>query len=274
MRNRHAVAVFTRDLHITRNAGNRFKPVFRGKTRVETRAAAQNQNPVHFPEHRLRVSAENRRRDAGHPLQGVSDRARLLENFLLHIVTVRSKRDVVIVSRNDLHLTVNRNRATILRRAENPGRVRRNFSNIAFLKENKPFRHARERKHVRGEEVLLIPEPHDERRAAAGTYHHVRLLRAADSQTETAAETRHSLRHGVEQIAFKVTVDEMRDHLGIRLTRELISLRHELRLQFGIVFNNAVMDERDRVVRNHRMGVPDLRRSMRCPPGVGNTDTA
>ncbi len=208
------------------------------------------------------------------PLQGVSDRARLLENFLLHIVTVRSKRDVVIVSRNDLHLTVNRNRATILRRAENPGRVRRNFSNIAFLKENKPFRHARERKHVRGEEVLLIPEPHDERRAAAGTYHHVRLLRAADSQTETAAEdaTQPSPRRRADCLQSNGRRDARSPR--IRLTRELISLRHELRLQFGIVFNNAVMDERDRVVRNHRMGVPDLRRSMRCPPGVGNTDTA
>ena len=66
----------------------------------------------------------------------------------------------------------------------------------------------------------------------------------------------------------------MRDHLGIRLARELVALRHKLRLQFGIVFNNAVMNKRDRVVRNHRMGVPDLRRSMRRPPGVGNTDTA
>ena len=189
-------------------------------------------------------------------------------------MTVRSKRHVVIVSRDDLHLTVHRNRAAVFRRAEDPGRVRRDFSNIAFLKENKPFRHTREREHVRREEVFLIPKPHDERGAPAGTDHHVGLLRAADRQTETAAETRYGLRHGVKQIAFKVTVDEMRDHLGIRLARELVALRHKLRLQFGIVFNNAVMNEGDCVVRNHRMGVSDLRRSMRCPPGVGNTDTA
>ncbi len=95
VRVRHAVAiaVFARDFHVARNACERFDPLLRHQRRIVAGAAREHEHAVDLPEDLLRVGSEHVGVDDAEALERVGDRARLLEDLLLHEMAVRSELD-------------------------------------------------------------------------------------------------------------------------------------------------------------------------------------
>ena len=60
----------------------------------------------------------------------------------------------------------------------------------------------------------------------------------------------------------------MGDHLGVRLTREFVTLRSEPRAKFFVIFNDPVVHDADRAVGEVRMGVRHFGRAVRRPTRV------
>jgi len=90
--------------------------------------------------------------------------------------------------------------------------------------------------------------------------------------------------HGIEQIAFVVAVDEMADHLGVRLAAEAIALGLQCRAQLAVVLDDAVVHERDApgpahgvgagAVAEMRVGVMHRGRTVGRPARVGDAGHA
>ena len=66
----------------------------------------------------------------------------------------------------------------------------------------------------------------------------------------------------------------MREHLRIRLTRKDHAFGLQFIVQFGKIFNDAVMHERNAPACNMRVRVFHNGLAVRGPAGVGNTDRA
>ena len=92
-----AIAVFAGDLHLRGDLGNGLEPVLGRAAAVVAGAAGQDQDRIDLLEHAVRAVARRRLartlEQLGHDglqaLERVGDRARLLEDFLLHVVAIR-----------------------------------------------------------------------------------------------------------------------------------------------------------------------------------------
>ncbi|MNV05475.1 hypothetical protein D3C71_958140 [compost metagenome] len=92
-----AVAVFAGHFDLRGDARDVFEPVFGGAAAVVAGAAGQDQNAVDFLEHApgggarfamLARAVEQLGHDASQTFERVGDGTRLLEDFLLHVVSV------------------------------------------------------------------------------------------------------------------------------------------------------------------------------------------
>ena len=93
MRHAVAIAVLARDLDRARHAGQRLDPLLRHEARVVARAAGEDQHGIDLRQDRASARSEQRRIDAVDPFERVGDRARLLEDLLLHEMPVRAELD-------------------------------------------------------------------------------------------------------------------------------------------------------------------------------------
>jgi len=82
--------------------------------------------------------------------------------------------------------------------------------------------------------------------------------------------------HGLEQVARRpqVVVDAVRDHLGVGLGGELVTLARRLGAQLLVVLDDAVVDDRDAVPGDVRVGVALARHAVRGPAGVRDAEAA
>ena len=77
-----------------------------------------------------------------------------------------------------------------------------------------------ERGEVRGEEVLALAEPDDERRLAADADEQVGLVVVDHDEGEVALEPRVDGAHRLDEVAVVVGLEQVRDHLGVGLGGE------------------------------------------------------
>jgi hypothetical protein len=82
----------------------------------------------------------------------VGDRARLLENLLLHEVTIRAEFDRAAIGRHLTHFAL-RIIAVAIRDTH---AVERQLANVALFEEDETLSAARERQRVRREEILAV----------------------------------------------------------------------------------------------------------------------
>ena len=75
----------------------------------------------------------------------------------------------------------------------------------------------------------------------------MRLIATEHSDGVCAVQAQHGLLHGGEQIAVIEMIDQMRDDLGVGLALEHVAAHFEFVAQRVVVFDDAVMDERDAV---------------------------
>ena len=86
----------------------------------------------------------------------------------------------------------------------------------------------------------------------------MRIIRGDDAQREGAVDLGQRAAQRLDQIAVVVRFDQVRQHLGVGLAAEHVSLRQQLRPQRRVVLDDAVMDDGDAPAAIHvrvRVGV-------------------
>ncbi|MDR8760527.1 hypothetical protein FEP90_02211 [Burkholderia multivorans] len=264
VRHRVAIAVFARNLDLRRDLRDRLEPVLRGQPRVVARAAREDQQAVDLRERGGRGVAEQRRVERVRLRHRVADRARLLEDFLLHEVAIRAEFDRAAVGADHADLAL-RERAVAI---DDLHAVERQLADVAFLEEREAVGAARQRERVGREEVLAVAVADDERRTLARTDDGVRLVLVDHRDRVRAVQLLHRCAHGVEQVAAIQAVHEVRDHFGVGLRHEFVALRAQRVAQRLEVLDDAVVHERQRARREDRMRVVRDGRAVRRPARV------
>ena len=294
MRDAVAIAVLARDLDLRRNLRDRFEPVLRGQPGVVARAAGQDQHRVDRLERGFGASTvargvEQPRADrtvaiVGDPFQRVGDRARLLEDLLLHVMAIRAELGRAARRIDDADLALDRPVVAI----GDPPAAELDVDGIAVVEIDEVVGYARERHRVRCEEALTLNRAaaarirwratEHERRAVTGADDPMRLFAAEHRDRIRAVQSLDGCPRRIEQVAVVQRIDQVSDHFGVRLADEHITARDQFDPQRVVILDDAVVDQRDpsRLVRRRevRMRVGRGRRAVRGPAGVGDAGEA
>ena len=217
---------------------------------------------------------EQLRLERSDALERVGDRARLLEDLLLHEMAIRAElhQPAGSFDRDDGSLDLVA--ACIVDRE----RLAAHVGDVALFQIDDPMRDRQQRRGVGGEEMIVVAQTHDQRTACARTYDPARLARRDDGDRIRAGELGNRRAHGAKQIAaaraVPVRVHEMRDHLGVGLRAEFVAARLELVAQALEVLDDAVVHDRDLAIARVRMRVVFGRRTVRRPPRVRDAGRA
>ncbi|MDR8823023.1 hypothetical protein FEQ05_06775 [Burkholderia pseudomultivorans] len=270
VRHRFAVAVFARDLDLGRDLRDRFEPVLRGQARVVAGAAREDQQAVDVRERGGRGVAEQRRVERFGVRHRIADRARLLEDLLLHEVAIGAELDRAAVCADHADLAL-RERAVAI---DDLHAVERQLAHVAFLEEREAVGAAGQRERVGREEVLAVAVADDEWRTLARADDGMRLVLVDHRDRVGAVQLLHRFAHGLEQVAAIQAVHEVRDHFGVGLRHECVALRAQRFAQRLEVLDDAVVHERERAGREDRVCVVRDGRAVRRPARVRDTGRA
>lgn len=278
LRNRHhqrvrvrhavAVAVFAGHFHADGDLGDRFDPVLGRHARIRAGAAGEDQHAVDLLEDLVGAVAEQFRHDGRHAFQGVADGARLLEDFLLHVVAVRAQLGRARVRVHGFHFALDGLAIDV----DDPAARQLQVDHVAFFQVNDLVGRAGQRHGVGGNKVFTIAQADDQGRALARGHHAVRFVAAEDGDRIRAVEAFHGLLHGIEQVAVVHVLDQVGDHFRVRLALEDVTQGRQFGAQLVVVFDDAVMHQRHAGVlfRRGKVGVRIEvdRRAMRGPARV------
>ena len=95
---------------------------------------------------------------------------------------------------------------------------------LVVLDQLDPARVAQEGGGHRREEHLPVPDPDEQRALVPRTDEQLRMLAVEDDEREMPLEFGVRRAHRRDEVAFVVTLHEVRDHLGVRLGRELVPI--------------------------------------------------
>ena len=208
---------------------------------------------------------------AGHALlERLRDGARLLVDFLQHVV-----REVALlrgIGREFALVHLALDRIAVL--VQDAVAVAADLADVAFLEEDEPARHRQQRSHVGGDEVLTITEADDDRAALARKDEALGFLLRYHGQRIRTFELGNGRADRLEQVArlLQVVVNAVSDHFGVGLGRELVAGSLQFRAQLFVVFDDAVVDERDAVPGDVRVRIALARHAVRGPAGVRYTE--
>jgi hypothetical protein len=192
-------------------------------------------------QHAPSVVAEEFRHDRRHVLQGVRDRAWLLENLLLHVVTIQAEVGRAVVRGDRANGTFDASPGSV----HDPVAMKLDVHDVAVFEVRDLVRHPRQRNRIGREEVLAFTDTDHERHAIARTHQPMRLVTANHRNGVAAAQPCDCFTYRVEQIAVVQIVDQMRDDFAIGLARKYIAVLLKRRAQFLIVLDDPVVRERD-----------------------------
>ena len=124
-----------------------------------------------------------------------------------------------------------------------------------------------ERGRIRCEEHLVRADPDDERHLMACADEKPRMVVMDDDECEVALELVERAAHGLDEIAFVMALDEVRDGLGVGLGGERVSVVDEARGELAVVLDDPVQDDRQlrRITAGERVRVR-LRDRAVCRP--------
>ena len=173
-------------------------------------------------------------------------------------------------------LDVARGRAAI--GVDDPVAAQLQVDDVAFFQVDDLVGGAGQRHGVGGDKVLALADTDDQRRTLARGHHAVRLLAAEHGDRVGAVQALDRLLDGVEQVAVVHLVDQVGDHFGVGLAGEHVAERGQFGAQLVVVFDDAVVDQRDARRffgrRKVRVRIVRQRRAMRRPAGVGDAGEA
>ena len=274
---RLAIAVFAGDFHLCRDLSDRLQPVLGGAARVVARAAGQDQHAVDLGQHLGRIRAEQVGAKAQHAINRVAQRARLLEDFLLHEVAERAEFHGGGVPTNLLDLALGR----LVMHVHHGEALAGDLHHVAFFQVGHAAGGAGHGQRVGGEERLAIAQRHHQRRPCARTHHHVGVVASEHGNRVGAMQALDARAHRGKQVAARGAarvriglVDQVGDHLGVGLRFKAVADGLELVAQRFVVLDDAVVHQGDGVAREVRVGVDGIRLAVRGPARVGDADGA
>ncbi len=131
------------------------------------------------------------------------------------------------------------------------------------------------RRDIRGDEVLTVPEAQHERRRGLGSDQSIRLRFRQHDQGKRSTQFSDHRADGFEQMrrAPQTLFHQMRDQLGIRLRLELMPPLEQTFAQLDVILDNAIVNHRHRTGLMG-MGVGLRGTTVRSPSGVADADVA
>ena len=251
LRNRHhqravirhavAVAILAGDLNGHRNLGDRLDPVLGRQRGVVTGAARQDQHAIALLEDLVCRIAKQVRRNRLNLIQRIGHRTRLLEDLLLHVVTVRAKFSRTSMHKHGLNRAINGLALAI----HDPDVAQLQVGDVAVFQINNLIRGPGKRQRIGCEEVLALAAPNHQRRSFARCDDAVGFVAAEDGDGIGALQAAHGVLHSFEQIAVIQVMHQVRDHFGIGLAFEGVAQGLKLGTQDFVVLDDAVVHQSD-----------------------------
>ena len=102
--------------------------------------------------------------------------------------------------------------------------LRRHGDDLVVLDQLDPARVAQERGGHRREEHLPVADADEQRALVPRADEQLRVLAVEDDEREVPLELGVRRAHSRDEVALVVALDEVRDHLGVRLGRELVPI--------------------------------------------------
>ena len=220
--------------------------------------------------------------------QRVGNGARLLEDFLLHVVAVRPQLGRAAHGLHGAHRALH----GLAVARHDPVLAQLHVHRVAFFQVDDLVGHAGQGHGVAGQKVLLAvgAEAQHQRRALARAHQALRLVAVQHGDGIAAAQALDGRLHRRQQVAVVQAVDEVDDDLGVGLAGEEVAARQQLGAQGLVVFDDAVVHQRDArragggllavhagghgAAAEMRVRVADGRCAVRGPAGVGNAGAA
>ena len=176
------------------------------------------------------------------PGHGVADGARLLEDFLLHEMLVAAFFGHDRVPGDVLDARLDRF-AFEVGDADTLGRQ---HGDVAIGEEEHVARVEEDGRNVAGDEVFVIPETHDDRRAGTRGDDFLRIPGGENRQRIDAGKPLDGFAHGVfQRTAIHIFFDEMGDDFGVGFGDELVAFARQFVLQLEIILDDAVVHDDD-----------------------------
>jgi hypothetical protein len=219
------------------------------------------------------------------PSQRVGNGARLLENFLLHVVAIRPEVHCAAVGVDGAHRAIGL-AERFAAATHNPVAAALQVGNVAFFEVDDLVGDARQRHGIARQEVRLATRAHTQhqRRAGTGAHHAVGFILVHHGNGVSAAQLGNAGLHGGKQVAAVVVVDVVGNDFGVGLAGKHVTARLQTLAQLLVVFNDAVVHHGDAAglrggarhatVAEMGMGVVHRGRAVRGPTGVGNAGAA
>ncbi len=161
-----AVAVFAGDFYIGGNAGDGFQPIAGNTPGMIAGTAGQDGDGLDVGQYGFGFRAkqcgrERRSHDSG--LQRVRERARLLVDFLLHVMAIVAQLRHVRGQFGNMHRAGDLFALAVI----NVGMQKSQISDVAVFQIDQPLSHWQQRRGIRGNEMFFDPQTDDERAALA-----------------------------------------------------------------------------------------------------------
>ena len=230
---------------------------------------------------------EQRGHDVLHAFERVGNGARLLEDFLLHVVAVGAQIGRAACGLHGLHGSPDGLAAAL----QHLVAAQTQLGHIAVFQVDDLVGHARQGHGVAGQVagagIAACAQPQHQGRAYARAHQALRLAAVQHGNGVAAAQALHGGLHGGQQVARVQAVDQVDDGFGVRLAGKAVARGLQPGAQLLVVFDDAVVHQGDAAlailrphlcaVRPHaevRVRVVHRGRAMRGPAGVGNAGVA
>ena len=269
--NRVPVAEFGCVFDFDRDAGEVFDHVFADHAGIVACAAGGDDDSVDVPEFLdVRVEAGEFRVAFGGEqaaAHGVAEHVGLFENFLEHEVRESALGDGVGVEFHVLDFALD----FVAAHVHDGVAAVLDLYNVVVVQINDFLRVVDDGGDVTGEvKVPVVSDAEDKRASAAGANQDVRFVAADDAEAECSFDLLERLEDGGLQIPVVIACDEVGDDFGVGFGLELDSLGNEFCLEACVVFDDAVVDNRNfSVVAGVRVGVFFGGGAVGGPAGVG-----
>ena len=272
--NRVSVAEFRSVFDFDRDASQVFDHVFTDHACIVARAAGGDDDAVDVSEFLdVRVEASELCVAFGGEqttAHGIAQYFGLFENFLEHEVRESALGDCIGVEFHVLDFALH----FVAAHVHDGIAAILDLDNVVVIEVNDFLCVVDDGGNVTGEvEIAFVADTEDERTSAAGTDQNVRFIAADNAKAKCTFNLLESLEYGGFEVAIVIACNQVGYDFGIGLGLEFYTFGDELRLEACVVFDNAVVDNRNlSVIACVRVCVCFGGGTMGGPTRVGDTN--
>ncbi len=228
---------------------------------------------LHSRKQGLGVHPEHVREDpvaADAPLERARHGLRLLVDLFQHVVAILAALDSIGREVGYTWLALHRRAMRI----EHGIALARDLDDVALVQVDEAVGDAKKRLHIRAQEVLADADAHHQGTPSACANEARGLVGGQDRDGIGSVQALRCSHDGRAQIqaALQQRLHQVGDDLGVGLRSECVPACLKLFPQFGVVLDDAVVDDRHPIRGHMRVRVVGAWHPMGRPAGVGDTD--